>query len=225
MRVRGVIATRERPRGMREMALSPTATHKAHFRALPCPATHLIPTRISHSHTSEFCENLCNQRTNSPCAEACPWRNGSTDSPAQRSRNQREAVSHQPESHSRRADLCTPTGSTHHSPGSRPQGAHPRSSRLAEMNPEGIHARRFSRFCPLSPTFDTAFGEDSTVGERVGVRGNERAVSPPHPSPGLVKLTNIEGIGFVQRRIKVRENKGVRNRLLPNRREMTNNGS
>ncbi len=36
---------------------------------------------------------------------------------------------------------------------------------------------------PLSPTIDVAFGADSTVGERAGVRGLERAVWPPHPQP------------------------------------------
>ena len=56
--------------------------------------------------------------------------------------------------------------------------------------------------CPLSPTFDATFDEDSTVGERAGVRGIcktdilvRRAIDrrgcpsyealgwPPHPSP------------------------------------------
>ena len=37
--------------------------------------------------------------------------------------------------------------------------------------------------CPLSPTIGAAVGEDSTVGERAGVRGPERAVWPPHPHP------------------------------------------
>ncbi len=44
-------------------------------------------------------------------------------------------------------------------------------------------ARRFPRFCPLSPTLGVAFGEDLAVGERAGVRGLERAVWPPHPHP------------------------------------------
>ncbi len=43
------------------------------------------------------------------------------------------------------------------------------------------------RFCPLSPTIGTAFREDSTVGERAGVRGTHRMLQAPHPHPGLVK--------------------------------------
>ena len=39
------------------------------------------------------------------------------------------------------------------------------------------------RLCSLSPTIGMAFGVDSTVGERAGVRGRERAVWPPHPNP------------------------------------------
>ena len=52
--------------------------------------------------------------------------------------SKKEAISHQLECHTRRADLCTPTGSTHHSPGSRPPVAHPGSRRLAKTNPEGV---------------------------------------------------------------------------------------
>ena len=37
--------------------------------------------------------------------------------------------------------------------------------------------------CSLSPTIDVAFGVDSAVGERAGVRGPERAMWPPHPNP------------------------------------------
>ena len=44
--------------------------------------------------------------------------------------------------------------------------------------------------CPLSPTFGSAFGEDSTVGERAGVWGLWRAVWPPHPIP-LLRTTSI----------------------------------
>ena len=46
--------------------------------------------------------------------------------------------------------------------------------------------------CPLSPTFDAAFGDDSTGGERAGVRGPERAMWPPHPtlSPATRTLRN-----------------------------------
>ena len=36
--------------------------------------------------------------------------------------------------------------------------------------------------CPLSPTIGTAFGADSAVGERAGVRGLEREMWPPHPT-------------------------------------------
>ena len=49
-----------------------------------------------------------------------------------------------------------------------------------------------SQFCSLSPTIDAAFGEDSTVGERAGVRGRERAMWPPHPSP-LPRNTSSSG--------------------------------
>ena len=39
------------------------------------------------------------------------------------------------------------------------------------------------RFCPLSPTIGSTFREDSTVRERVGVRGSHRSFSAPHPDP------------------------------------------
>ena len=39
------------------------------------------------------------------------------------------------------------------------------------------------RLCSLSPTIDVAFGSDSAVGERAGVRGRERATWPPHSIP------------------------------------------
>ena len=48
--------------------------------------------------------------------------------------------------------------------------------------PEAVSAGN-AILCPLSPTIVAALGEDSTVGERAGVRGPERAVSPPHPNP------------------------------------------
>ncbi len=38
-------------------------------------------------------------------------------------------------------------------------------------------------FCPLSPTFGLALGVNSTVGERVGVRGPHRSPLAPHPGP------------------------------------------
>ena len=62
--------------------------------------------------------------------------------PARHSRNQWEAISHQAESYIRRSDLCTPKGSTHHSPGSRPPVAHPRSRHLAGgcATPSGLGA-------------------------------------------------------------------------------------
>ncbi len=57
-----------------------------------------------------------------------------------------------------------------------------------------------SSFCPLSPTIDLGLGVDSTVGERVGVRGPSRSLKPPHPSPlprntHKAKDTSIAGRG------------------------------
>ncbi len=53
-------------------------------------------------------------------------------------------------------------------------------------------------FCSLSPTIGTACGVDSTVEERAGVRGQERAMWPPHPHPlprnmHKVKATSLAG--------------------------------
>ena len=42
----------------------------------------------------------------------------------------------------------------------------------------GGHSHRFSAFCPLSPTIGASDSEDSTVGERVGVRGPCSLVDP-----------------------------------------------
>ena len=57
------------------------------------------------------------------------------------------------------------------------------SSHPGGMKAECIRPLAVSPFCSLSPTIGAAFGEDSTVGERVGVRGRERVMWPPHPSP------------------------------------------
>ena len=101
-----------------------------------------------------------------------------------------EAVTRQPETTPRRDDLC-PEGVTHHSPGSRSQGAHPGASRPRRTNPEGVPhvasgwttpsgnavkdfsgitlTRQPERFLPPLPRDRCGFRRVRFAGERVGV--------------------------------------------------------